>query len=927
MVGLQPVASGSTVASGAKDPDRIPQIQTQTDVEKTANLDGADDSLNKLAGEVVTSEEFSIRETAIRKYCLWTAKTIAPDLWEYILTHIGNRSFDEWLDILRERTARFSEDENVPTDYIQFLQTLTEGHPVDDMTQEDYEAAVSFEAYIIYDWSIYPQVRSCTKPYGWEESEDYENFRTYVISLFFALAACALDTFFYERQPTVTLGGGAIQILMAGVGKLWALMPRIVIPLWRGHELVINSGKPWSYREQMFGTVVFAVSIGCNWAEDVAVVLSNKNFFGLGYLPNSEEINPNGPASFGFVILTQLSFALTGFGLAGIMRTFFVYPEECVYYDTLYFNSLGRCITEKEIREKPLGLRLTMSEMFWVFGWMNFAWYWITNLGFQALSYFGWMSWIDLDNIDLNAMTGVQFGLSLNPLATFDTNIIGTGSQSATFFYTPFSWLWQWHLGALICTIAIIIMWYTNVRYTKYLPINTPDIFDNTGRSFNVSKVLNSTDSSFDIPSYEQYSQPFFSAGFLLNYGVSFMYMPAVVVWMGLYKWKLMVKNLGSFAKGLVSSRKILENYDDRFSREMKKYPEAPEYWYFSMLCVGFAFSIATVEHYGFVNCPVWTLFVGAAIAWLLLLPANTLRATTTYFFNPSKFMSIIFGLALKHNGTGNLFAMYYAYCFTEQTDNWVDNQKIAHYSGIKPRAMFRGQLISTLLSAFVMAGIVTWQAQGGQNPPGVDPTGPMGYCGDDNPSKFRCVTAKSYFNDAVAYGTIGPHVMFNQMYPTLKWTFLIGAVFPIPFWVCKVLMPMLAKRYPEESRMHKVLKFSWLQNVHEIVILNAGMSWGTYNWMYWFPNFYLGAIWHFVVEKKYPRFWSKYSYILFNAVSVGVSFAALFCFFAAQYKHTVDPSWWGNNIITKTLDYAGTAVYTFKGEYFGPAKGTFRTD
>ena len=924
-MGIKPVQSGTSVASGSLDPNRIVPNISARDVEKTPKNE-TDEKLNHIAGEVITSEEFSIREAACRRYAFWTAQTIPPDLWEYILTHMEDRTFDEWLEILRERTERFSEDENVPKSFKDYLRSLCDGQPLDGMSIEDYETVVEFEAYIIYDWSIYPQVRSCTKPYGWEESEDYENFRTYVISLFFALAACALDTFFYERKPPVSLQGGAIQILMAGVGKLWALMPRIAIPMGRGREFIINSGKPWNYREQMFGTVVFAVSIGCNWAEDVAIVLSNPHFFNLGFLEDGITPDPQGPASFGFVILTQLSFALTGFGLAGIMRTFFVYPEECVYYDTLYFNFLGRSMTENEPREKPVSLKLKTYEMFWIFGWCNFAWYWITNLGFEALSQFGWMTWISPDNIDLNAITGISTGLAINPIATFDTNVIGTGSQSCTFFYTPWTWLWQWHFGALIATIGIIVMWYTNVRYTKYLPINAPDIFDNTGNgtTFDVTKVLDENN-AFDDSSYQQYSQPYFSAGYLLTYGVSFMYMPAVVVWMILYKWKLMVKNVGSFAKGIFSTTKILENYDDRFSREMKKHKEAPEYWYFAMLCVGFGFSIATVEHYGFVQCPVWTLFVGAAIAWVLLLPANTLRATTTYFFNPSKFLSIIFGLALPHNGTGNLFAMYYAYCFTEQTDNWVDNQKIAHYSGIKPRSMFRGQLISTLLSAFVMSGIVTWQAQTG-----------MGdfqhFCTTESHSKFVCINAKTYFNDAVAFGTIGPRITFNQIYPTLKWTFLIGALFPIPFWVCKVVLPILSKRFPENSRSRNILSCSWLQYINEIVILNAGMYWGTYNWMYYFPNFYLGALWHFVAEKKYPRFWSKYSYILYNAVSVGVSFAALFCFFAAQYNHKVSKgtrTWWGNTVFGTTLDANEQAVYPLDDPrgYFGPDKGSFRTD
>lgn len=282
----------------------------------------------------------------------------------------------------------------------------------------------------------------------------------------------------------------------------------------------------------------------------VAVAPSNKNFFNLEFLPD-RSVDPQGPASFEFVILTQLSFALTGFGLAGIMRTFFVYPEECVYYDLLYFDSLGRAMTEQEPREKPLSVKLKSSEMFWLFGWCNFAWYWVTNLGFVALSYFDWITWIKPDNVDLSAMTGSMTGLGINPIETFDPNQAGLGCE---FFYIPWTWLWQWTLGSFICTIAIIIMWYTNVRYTKHLPINTNDIFDNEGGTFNVTKVLNGT--QFDVEAYQQYSQPYFSAAFLLNYGVNFMYMPAVVMWMILYKWKLMVKNFSSFVKGITSSTK-----------------------------------------------------------------------------------------------------------------------------------------------------------------------------------------------------------------------------------------------------------------------------------------------------------------------------------------------------------------------------------
>lgn len=892
--------AGCAECAGMPDAEKMPKSSIIAGLQKRAYDDNS-------------SNEIS----SIWEYCEFTAKTIPEEFWDFITCHMQDRSFEEWYQILCERVERLKDFENISENHKVFLKDITEG-PIGDMSQQDYEAVVTFEAYIIYDWSIYPQVRSCTRPYGWDESEDYENFRTYVLGVFFGLVACTLDTFFYERQPSVNIGGGAIQMLLAGAGKLWALMPRIVIPLWGGREFVINSGKPWSYREQIFGTIIFLVGISSSWVEDVVLALSQRQFFGLGFLPDGS-VDPQGPASFGFGILTQLSFAITGFGIAGAMRTFFVYPEECVFYDTLYYNSLGRSLCGNEPREKTLSLRLKTYEMFWIFGLCNFCWYWVTNVGFQALSEFGWLTWISPNNIDLNAVTGIKTGLGINPIPTFDPNVIGTGIKSCTFFYTPWSWLWQWHVGAMISAIAIIIMWYTNVRFTKYLPINTPGMYANNGKRYNVSMVLKD-DRSFSLERYEQYSEPYFSAGFLVNYGVNFMYMTSVVTWMFLYKWKTLYKKSISFLKGIFSTSSILEKYDDRFCREMKRHAECPEYWYLAVLCIGFALSIANVEHYKFVDCPVWALFIGALIAWLLILPSNFLRATTTYSFTPTKLVSIIFGLAIPHNGTGTLYAMYYAFCFSQETDIWLDNQKISHYAGIKPRSMFRGQLVCTIFSRFVMTGIVYWQASSRMGHPKT-------FCTLMDPSKFRCVHAQSYFNDAVAFGTIGARILFTQVYPALKWTFLIGALFPIPFWVCKELLPNLSRRYsPEKSRMRRLLSFKWLQGINELVILNAGTFFGSFNWMYFFPNLILGAIWHYVVHNENPRFWNKYSYVLYNGVTVGVSFDALFSFFATEHKNPVNPKWWGNDVVSSTLDAIGGAFYPLKDSrgYFGPDKGSF---
>ena len=53
-----------------------------------------------------------------------------------------------------------------------------------------------------------------------------------------------------------------------------------------------------------------------------------------------------------------------------------------------------------------------------------FIHFWLPGFLFPALSYFAWMTWIKPNNFNLNIITGNQNGLGLNPIPTFDWNIV-----------------------------------------------------------------------------------------------------------------------------------------------------------------------------------------------------------------------------------------------------------------------------------------------------------------------------------------------------------------------------------------------------------------------------------------------------------------------------------------------------------------------
>lgn len=63
-----------------------------------------------------------------------------------------------------------------------------------------------------------------------------------------------------------------------------------------------------------------------------------------------------------------------------------------------------------------------------------------------------------------------------------------------------------------------IIGWYWNNTWnTAYLPINSNDVFDNTGNTYNVTAILDS-EGKFDNELYQNYSEAYMASGNLVIY-------------------------------------------------------------------------------------------------------------------------------------------------------------------------------------------------------------------------------------------------------------------------------------------------------------------------------------------------------------------------------------------------------------------------
>lgn len=129
-------------------------------------------------------------------------------------------------------------------------------------------------------------------------------------------------------------------------------------------------------------------------------------------------------------------------------------------------------------------------------------------------------------------------------------------------------------------------------------------------------------------------------------------------------------------------------------------------------------------------------------------------------------------GVWFAGNPEASIICTVYGQNFDYQSDMYITDLKMAHYAKLPPRAVFRGQVLSVILSCFVFVGMLDWMVEGYDD-------GTL--CTWDNKQHFVCTNAVLVFASAIEYGAFGVRNMFT-LYPILPWCFVIGALVGI-FW------------------------------------------------------------------------------------------------------------------------------------------------
>lgn len=611
-----------------------------------------------------------------------------------------------------------------------------------------------------------------------------------------------------------------------------------------------------------------------------------------------------------------------GMGFAGYLRRFSVYPVKALWPTILPTIAMNRALTRPELQENIYGWTMSRYRFFYICTISMFFYYWLPGYLFTALSTFNWMTWIDPSNKTLAILTGSSLGLGLfNPITTFDWNIATSSYQALAL---PFFSTATQYAGAILGALIILGIYYKNMYNTAYLPINSSSAFTNNGTAFQVQHII--VNNKLDYKKYQEYSPPFYSAGYILTVGANFAFYPVYFLYIMGNQWKTIGKAYVDFYQGLRRGKGNYEGAMDVHSRTMSKYEEVPDWWFLLILVGAIVVSVIFLEIYP-LDTPVWLVFLMIGINLVFAVPLSFLSATTGTNLGLGSLIQVITGYILPGNPNAFLFGQTLgSWALAGYGDNYVQDQKMAHYCKIAPRSVFRSQIGTIIITCFVAVGTQDFILNNVE-----------GLCTPDQPSRFTCANdGAPLYNNSLMWGLLGSDIMFNSLYPLLKWCFLIGTLIAVVFLAGQEWGPKYLPGVKERLRARLGTKtFALLDRtlfpfvasllwLNPILIIQGIQHWAPSNLSYKTPGFILSFIFMYWLPRHRLAWWEKYNYVLSAAFTAGVAISALVMFFAVGYN-PISLNWWGNTVSSAGVDGSSVGILPIPERgYFGPEKGSF---
>ncbi|KAG5981536.1 hypothetical protein E4U55_002840 [Claviceps digitariae] len=715
--------------------------------------------------------------------------------------------------------------------------------------------------------SPYPEVRAAVRNY--DEYLPCNTVRAWTIGLLLVVLGASMNTLFSLRQPSIAIGPLVAQIIAWPMGHAWArFMPSKTFTTF-GLRWSLNPG-PFNIKEHSIIGVMASVSFSVAYSTDIilAQLIFYKQNFGIL-----------------FQLLLTISTQSLGYGIAGTMRKFLVYPASMIWPANLVVVTMMNAMYEKSEARDPsvLGGNMPRYRWFALVTLGSFIYYFIPGFLAQFLSVFAFATWLAPQNPVVNQLFGGTTGLSLLPI-TFDW------AQISGYVGSPLIPPWHAIANTLVGVVAFYVigctvLHFSGAWYAEFLPMSDSGTYDNTGASYNTSRILNA-DFTLNQEAYEKYSPLFISTTFAVSYGLSFAAISSLIVYTYLHNRKQIWRQY----------RNSSTEKADIHMKLMRKYKEAPDWWYMGLFIAMLAMGLFTVLAYP-TKLTWWAFLLAVAISFGFSLPIGIIEAVTNNRIGLNVLTEFIFGYIQPGRPLALMIFKTFGYITMSQALSFVSDLKFGHYMKIPPRTMFWAQVVATTFSCFIQIIVLNLALA---HIPDV--------CEKHQRDHFTCPGGRVFYAASVIWGLIGPDRMFSpgRVYSSLFLFFALGAILPI-------LVYLAAKRWPKSplplQSIMTPLIFGGAGAIPPATPLNY-FSWGI-----------VGFLFQYWIKKRHFGWWSRLNFLTSSGLDLGLALATLFIFFAFSMRGIEAPRWWGNDVVTSTMDAQGTAIQgrVMEGERFGP--------
>ncbi|KAF9392889.1 hypothetical protein CPB97_007415 [Podila verticillata] len=457
-------------------------------------------------------------------------------------------------------------------------------------------------------------------------------FRFWLLSFLFTALGATIQQYYFFRSTSGAFSIFFVNLVTYSMGRALARhLPTTKVTLF-GQELSLNPG-PFNIKEHAL--IGIAVSTGASAAYAIDILSATDIFL---------DYRINFVGSMIIIITTQCC----GYGMAGLLRKYLVYPAEMVWWSNLvqvvFYNTLHNTDQFQKVR---LIHGWSSMKFFWVVVSVTFVYQFIPQWIAPVLIYFDWICWFKPFDMNFWAMFGSMSGAGIGSLS-FDWTSIG-----GTTMWLP--------LSAQLCSLSGIIfnywiifpiLWLNNVLGLKTIgrPLTTR-LFDDNGVYFDILKAM-TPDHTLDEEKYNQGSPanmaPMYALGFMTSFIALAGCCSHVYFFHGKEIWAQWKSALGS-------------EKEDIHTKMMKVYPEVPQLWYGAFYVVTAILACIGCEFYG-TQLPWWGLLLALALGFVLTLPIGVMNAVTGYGPGLNVITELVIGYILPGKPIANMTFKCYGY-------------------------------------------------------------------------------------------------------------------------------------------------------------------------------------------------------------------------------------------------------------------------